>query len=501
MDGRERFVGAVTAVACLVLTACGAASESRASDPDSSTLRIGVGQVASSGAQGEGLRFLVQSLTIENLATLTDEGRPRPSLAKDWTVSADGVELTINLVPGAKFHDGSMLTGAIVARALQATLPDTMGPALEDVDGVSALNDHQVVVRFRRPSPFILDLLEVPIQKPGAPPIGTGPHVLSDPKSLTEFRGNANYYLGRPAIDRVVVTTFPSVRSAWAEMLRGRLDMLWDVGTDALDSLETSTNVSMFTYTRRYQYILAFNSTSDVFQSRQVRRALNMAIDKKALVREALNGRGLVSSGPVWPHNSAFRADFPAFRVDTQSAAATLSNKRGTARRAGRLHFTCLVPPDAVNERIALVLKRQLAAVDVDMSVEETSMNLIVDAMKNRRFEAALIEGVSGPTLLRPYQLWHSKGARNPGGLGSATMDVALDSIRHANSDDEYLRAVANFQQTIVDDPPAVFLAWIQRSRAVSKRFIVPPTEPGRDIMATLRLWKPATEAPRTGHN
>jgi peptide/nickel transport system substrate-binding protein len=330
--------------------------------------------------------------------------------------------------------------------------------------------------------------------------VGTGPLLLSDPKLLTELRANVNYYLGRPAIDRIVITPFPSVRGAWAELLRGRIDMLYDVGTDALESLESATNVSMFTYTRRYQYILVFNTTSDALRSPHVRRALNMAVDKEALVREALNGRGLVSLGPVWPHNSAFRADFPQFRFDSQAAAAILSGKGDAAKGAGRVHFTCLVPADAVQERIALVLKQQLAAVGVDMSVEEAPINRLVDAVKNRRFEATLIEGVSGPTLLRPYQLWHSKGARNPGGLGSPSMDVALDRIRHA-SDDEYVRAVASLQQTIVDDPPAIFLAWIQRSRAVSKRFLVPPIEPGRDIMTTLRMWQPVTEGPRASQH
>lgn len=500
MYRRELFIAAGLAVA-LSVTACRSAPESRASDPDRSTLRVGIDQSPTTAGGGEGLRALVQNLTIENLARLTDEGRPRPWLAKDWAVSADGVALTINLVPNAKFHDGTPLTGAVVAQNLQSSLRDTMGPTVEDVDGVSAPTDHQVVVRFRRPSPFILDLLEVPIQKPGSPPVGTGPHVLSDPKSLTELRANVNYYLGRPAIDRVVITPYPSVRSAWAELLRGRIDMLYDVGADALESLESSTNVSMFTYTRKYQYILVFNTTSDALQSRQVRRALNMAVDREALVREALNGRGLVSMGPVWPQNSAFRADFPQFHFDSQAAAAILSGKGGAAAGAGRVHFTCLVPPDAVQERIALVLKQQLAAVGVDMSVEEAPISRLMDAMKNRRFEAILIEGVSGPTLLRPYQLWHSKGARNPGGLGSPSMDVALDQIRHAASDDEYLRTAAGLQQTIIDDPPAIFLAWIQRSRAVSKRFLVPATEPGRDIMATLRLWQPVTEAPRSSQH
>jgi peptide/nickel transport system substrate-binding protein len=165
------------------------------------------------------------------------------------------------------------------------------------------------------------------------------------------------------------------------------------------------------------------------------------------------------------------------------------------------LRFTCLVPPDAVNERIALVLKRQLAAIDVDMSVEEAPMDRIVDAFKNRRFEAALVEGISGPTLLRLYQLWHSKGAVNPGGFGSPRIDASLDRIRHAASDTEYLSAVAGFQQTMVDDPPAIFLAWVQRARAVNKRFAVPPVEQGRDVLSNLRMWKPLTEATRTSHN
>ena len=87
---------------------------------------------------------MAQIWTVESLATLTDEGRPRPSLAKDWTVSPDGLSLTVNLASNLKFHDGSPLTAAVVADALRAMLPNTMGPAFEDVEGVSAVNDQQV---------------------------------------------------------------------------------------------------------------------------------------------------------------------------------------------------------------------------------------------------------------------------------------------------------------------------------------------------------------------
>ncbi len=72
----------------------------------------------------------------------------------------------------------------------------------------------------------------------------------------------------RPEIDRIEVQSFPSVRAAWAELLRDRLDVLYEVGLDALDSLETSTSVAVFTHTRHYQYIIALNSQAEVFRAK-----------------------------------------------------------------------------------------------------------------------------------------------------------------------------------------------------------------------------------------
>jgi peptide/nickel transport system substrate-binding protein len=493
---RVRVAATAGAAAVVLLTACGGDAGPTASATSTSLLRVGHPQFASN--PGSGLRQMVQNWTVEGLATLTPEGRPRPSLAKDWQVSPDGRSLTVNLPPNLKFHDGSPLTATVVASALRARLPGAMGPAFEDVEGVTAINDQQVVVRFRRPSPFLLDSLETPITKPGSSLIGTGPFAVVNPDSPTELKANNQYAMGPPGIERIAVHSFPSVRAAWAELLRDRLDMLYEVGLDALDSLETSNSVAVFTHTRHYQYIVVLNGASEVFRSKEVRRAVNLAVDRNLVVRDALNGHGVASSGPVWPQNYGFRSELPKFAYDAQAAAATL--QPGTAKGPRRpLRFTCLVPPDTVNERLALVVKRQLEAVGVEMSVEEAPMDRIFDALKNRRFEAALVDGISGPTLLRPYQLWHSNGSLNPGGFGNATVDAAFDFVRYSATEAEYLRAVAGVQQAFMDDPPGIFLAWSVRARAVSKRFVVPVQEPGRDIVATLRLWKPVPGGSRAG--
>ena len=210
-----------------------------------------------------------------------------------------------------------------------------------------------------------------------------------------------------------------------------------------------------------------------------------MAVDRDAVVRNALNGYGIASTGPVWPHYWAIGAGQPMFQFDPARATKMLGEK---------LKISVLVSPDAPFERIALEVKRQLAAVGVDMTPEELPINELTERGAKRQYDAMLTEVLSGPTLLRPYLIWHSKMPMNWGQFGNAKVDAALDTIRYAEGDDNLRSAVTGLQQAFMDDPPAIFLAWSVRARAVNKRFVV-HVEEGRDILGTLRLWKPPTAA------
>ncbi len=461
------------AVAACLSTACGRAG---------GTAPLGSGPVTLRVSQ------IAQNIAVESLAFLSDDGRPHPLLAQDWQVGADGLSLTVNLRSGVTFHDGTPVTSAIVAASVKQALTSVMGPAFEDVQDVTAPSNSQVVVRLRQRSPFLLEALEVPVPKPGASLIGTGPFIVSDPKSPTELRANRQYYLGAPSIDRILVQTFPSVRSAWAEMLRDQLDMLYEVSVDSLDSLEAATSVAVFTSPLHRQYVVVLNSDTPALRSKEVRRALNMAVDRDVLVRSVLRGHGIASSGPVWPHNFASRDDWPTLKYDPQVAAQTIVR---ATKGGNRVRFTCLVRPNDIDERVALLLKQQLDAVGVDMSIEEAAMDRIIGSFNRHQFDAILLFSPNGPTLLRSYRAWHSGGPMN---AGSPTVDAALEQIRSSASEADYKRTVGLYQQAAVDDPPAIFLAWLERTRVVSRRFIVPPGDAGRDILSTLRLWKPGTD-------
>jgi len=466
-----------------IATLTGACQSDRADRAERSgtVLRIGVGQLSATSQQN-GLRQLAQIIAVEGLGRLTPEGRVEPWVADKWHLANGGRSLIVTLKSGVKFHDGSPVTAQEVASLIPPMLRSTLGSLAEDVDAIRAVDADSIEIAFRRPSPFLMESLEVQIKKPGPAIVATGPYVVA-PNSATELRANGEYYLGRPQIADVQISAFPSVRAAWAELLRNRLDMLYEVGFDALDSLESSRSIAVFTYVRHYQYLLVLNNASPPLRDKTIRRALNMAVDRQELIRQALRGHGVPSTGPLSSRYWALPTEAPAFTIDMARAAGMLRGKR--------LQFTCLLGADQVDERMALELKRQFAAVGADMQLRAASQDAIYDAQRKGTFDAILTEAISGPTGLRPYQVWHSKSTIHPDNWGNATIDRALDRVRYAEDETAYRQAVAGMQQAFIEDPPAVFLAWSERARAISQRFLVPPLEAGRDPLATMRLWTP----------
>ena len=252
--------------------------------------------------------------------------------------------------------------------------------------------------------------------------------------------------------------------------------MLYEVGVDELDSLQPSSGTKVFTFQRPYAYIAILNVQKPYLRDPGFRRELNAGIDRETLVRTALKGHGTPAVGPVGPNHWADSTELPSFHYDPRPVKSVH-------------RLTCLFP-DVSLERLALEMQRQLRAVGVDLDLELTTLDKYYQRIQASDFDVVLADARTGPNLLQPYLFWHSGSPNNWGHFSSPAVDAALDAIRHAPDDDAYKAGVAAFQRAIIDDPPAIFLAWGQRVRAVSTRFEV-PVEPGRDVLSTLRFWRP----------
>jgi peptide/nickel transport system substrate-binding protein len=444
-----------------------------------------------------GLQQVASLLTFEGLVLTGRNGRSTPLLAREVTTSQDGRVLRIQLRPSVTFHDGTPVNAQSVKTALESALK-SFGPIAKDIAGIHVLSDLTLELELDRRSNFLAEGLDFQIRSPSDRNAGTGPFRKTTASgNLVEMAANRQYYLGAPLIDRVVIKPYDRLRSAWADMLRGQIDMLYEIGVEGLDSLQPASNVRIFLHKRPYAYLVIFNMRRPELLPAEVRRALNLAVNRSQIVAEGFGGHGAPTDGPLPPDHWAYNTSFQHFTYDPAGATASL-------RRAGRpiVQFTCITPGEQPYERLALIVQRQLRAAGIEMKIEPVTYEQFTPRLQSGDFQAVLADFHIAPSLFNQYQFWYAEGPRNLGGFRSGSVDGALERIWRAPNDEMYRAGVEAFQSAIINDPPAIFLSWSERARAVSNRF-QPPPELGRELssISAIRLFKPITDERSIGRN
>jgi peptide/nickel transport system substrate-binding protein len=452
------------------------------------------------------LRQLASSLALEGLTQHTPDGRSVPKLAESFWWEREGRILKVNLRRGVTFHDGTPLTGELAAEMLSGlvALPSNQDlyPSLRDVVAVRSASNLQVEFELSQPSVFLPDDLVVPLAI-GDPAVGTGAFqiVRRSPEEIV-LRRHEGYYGGTPNIGTVSIRGFGALRNAWTSLLRGDVDMVTEVPPDALEFVQ-GNQVQVLSFERSYQYVVAFNSKRPPFDSAVVRRALNLAIDRAAIIESVLQNRATPSTGPIWPKHWAYDQSIPPFAFEPSLAsslldAAGVKPSTDASGRVARLRFTCLIPANfAVSERIGLELQKQLYDVGVDLRFEVVRPEDLDGRLRGGNFEAILLDLASGPTFSRAYVFWASQrtfSGLNVFGYENADAERLYRVLGSTTNEAAVRSATRNLQRVLLDDPPALFLAWNQRSRAVRREFEVvqdPASDPV-DPIGTVWKWKSA---------
>src|SRR5262249_6167558 len=233
------------------------------------------------------------------------------------TTSADGRTVSIKLRPSVKFHDGTAVDAQAVKVSLEGDLRKSLGSLAKNISAFRVGSDLELDIDLQERSNFVVEALDSSIRHAAGSTVGTGPfYVTSSSPVGIEMAANRSYYLGAPAIDRVMLKPYDSLRGAWADMLRGQLDMLYEIGSEGLDSLQPSSNVHVFIHRRHYAYLILLNGRESQWQAPALRRALNQAIDRPRLVGDGLQGHAVAADGPVWPDHWAYDATLPRFTYE-----------------------------------------------------------------------------------------------------------------------------------------------------------------------------------------
>ena len=499
----------VLLVLAIALFGCsGSKSSSSTPAQKPTTLRVGVPEGNTAGPDA-GFRQFIRFLNFESLTLAGPDGRALPRLAERWRWDDTDLTLRIDLRPSVFLHDGRPFAGQTAADLVRqaVTNEDNLSqyPSFADIDTVTASKDLELVIHLKRPSAMLPEDLTVSLGV--RPEDGTGPFrtVSEVPTGPTIPKGTEivlerfdRYYLGKPAIDRVVITPFESLRGSWAALLRGELDMLYDASAEAVDFIRND-DVQVISVPRWYQYHLAFNSRHRVLKSPLVRKALNIAVNREGIVEKVLHGAGEASSGPIYTKHWAYDQTQDQYRYAPADAAALLDaagyplpRSSGGSRPRARFRFTCLVPQNYdVWERVALEIQRDLFNVGVDMQFKSVSIREYGPLLREGKFDAVIGDMISGPTPPRAFVWWrsarHFKGDLNTFGYENNEAERLFESLPRSTNEAATRSAVSKLQRVLHDDPPAIFIAWSTRIRAINKRFVLPGTS--RDPLVTISQW------------
>ncbi len=248
-------------------------------------------------------------------------GRYAPRLARSWRVMPSGLEVRIELEPQVTFHDGRPLTTSDVQFTLDAVRDprraiDHLRPMLDDVEAIELITPHELRLRLKRPSGWVLRALaEIPILPmhvydgslfAGGALIGSGPWKLVSHKAgvvhLTQYD---HYWAGKPAIADIEFVYEPDAAVALSEAKRGDLDIIptlipahWPEQASAPGIVARFRPLELATPRLRY---LAFNAARAPLGDPRVRHALALLVDRRTIAKRVFDGLARPALWPIWP--------------------------------------------------------------------------------------------------------------------------------------------------------------------------------------------------------
>jgi peptide/nickel transport system substrate-binding protein len=445
------------------------------------------------------------------LNTVGDAGFT-PRLSDRWSWASDSMSVSFHINPLARWHDGAPVRAEDVRYTFglvkDTSLGSPLSSNLDNVDSVSVVDSLTARVWFHQRTPDAFFKAATPVAilpshllkqvSPAAlresafarAPVGSGRFRFAawDRGARIVLQADSANYRGRPNPDRVIWLVAADYPAAAVRFLGGEADFLDNVRPEYVSQVRAKGgDVVVSPGSLDYGYV-AFNlrnarntGPNPVFGDRETRRALVMAIDRAALVRNVFDTLGLVSHGPA-TRVLATSDTTLGIPYNPEQAATTLDSL-GWRRRADGMRFrgntplafSLIVPSSsAIRTKVAVVLQEQWRKIGANVRIEPLELNTFGARMDARKFEALVNAWHIDPTPSSVREEWASSEIRDGGYNATSYRNPAFDAvIDSAVREMDPVRSAAMYRRgyrILVEDAPAIWLYELRNAQGVSKR-------------------------------
>ncbi|WP_310645131.1 ABC transporter substrate-binding protein [Limnohabitans sp.] len=356
-----------------------------------------------------------------------------PALATRWTVSSNGLEYTFHLRRGVKWQANAWFTPRrdfnaddvvftferqwkrdhpfyAVTSAKHVYFEDVGMP--EVLASLQKLDDYTVKFTLKQPvAPFVANLAmswagiesvdyAQAMRKAGTPekidqaPLGTGPfQLMSFEKDVAlKYQAFAKHWAGRAKVEHLVFDITPDAGQRWAKLQAGTCHVMAYPNPADLPSMRNDTRMEVMNQTGLNVAYVAYNLRKKPFTDVNVRRALNMAINKRRILRVVYKNTAVPAINPIPPMVWSYNRDVDDDVYDPTAAKKLLADagySEGFSTTLWAMPVQRSYMPDAMG--VAKLIQEDLAEVGVRVNIESPDWVRYVSGMQAGEHEMGIL--------------------------------------------------------------------------------------------------------------
>ncbi|RVT83523.1 ABC transporter substrate-binding protein [Rhodobacteraceae bacterium CCMM004] len=353
-----------------------------------------------------------------------DESAVVPAIAKDWTVSEDGMKITFNLVDNAVFPSGNPVTAEDVAWSMQRVLKLGFGNAATltefgfvaenaEADFV-AIDDTTFEMNLSRPYPTALILQAVASNRVanvldsellmGEEVDGdfgngylttnsacVGPYALRqwNAGEAVVLEANENYHGTPPNVKRIIIRHVAEAQAQRLLLEQGDIDVARDLGAEDLRDLNENPDIEVASTPMHQLYYMGFNSADERFADDRVRLAFKYLMDYDGMADTVMAFLGMprASVVPLGALGALDEAEGQPFSLDLEKAQSLLTEAGYGDGFSARLFIGTLPYASPIAQHV----QENAAKVGIDLEIEQMANAQLFSAFRGREFDTIML--------------------------------------------------------------------------------------------------------------
>jgi peptide/nickel transport system substrate-binding protein len=414
---------------------------------------------------------------FETLTKIEPDGSIKPLLAQNWSVTPDNKTWAFKLRPGIKFHNGELFNAETVKfsfeRAVATGSVNKDKAVFNNIVNIASTDELTVILTLKNPNPdflFQLGQTTASIVEPksaasnNTQPVGTGPYKLegwNKGSSVVLARWDGYRDARAVKLKRVTIRFISDTAAQVASLLSGDVDAFPRVAAArSLAQFQSDKRFQVLIGGSRSKTILAINNKRKPLDDVRVRRAIAMAIDRKAVIEGAADGFG-TPIGSFYVPGAPGYVDLTAVNAFAPDQSRTLLKEAGVATP---LELSIKLPPTPYARQGGEVIAAQLAKVGINAKLESLEWAQWLSGVYGQKaYDLTVIshvEPLDFGNFARPGYYW---------GYESSKFNELWERINTTADATQRNKLMADAQRLVADDAVAAYLyqpTWITVAKA-----------------------------------